>query len=127
WQVSPQAKSPLLDGTGLEPGQQYGCGLVGYEWDHIFNNGATPQGLQVLSVSHPRDNNNQPDISNTTYYIASSGAMVFAAGAIYWTASLDSYRSYIDPSCSNQNPVVPGIQKLMMHVMDALVTHHFPD
>ena len=100
WQVNPLAKSPLLDGTGLQPGQQYGCDLVGYEWDRIFNNGATPAGLQVLGVSHTASDFNTADISDTTYYIARSGAMVFATGSIYWTTVLDSYRSSTDKRCA---------------------------
>jgi hypothetical protein len=124
WQVSSQAKSPLLADTGLQPGQQYGCGLVGYEWDRIFANGAMPAGLQVLGTSNTISTYNKPDVSNTTYYIASSGAMVFATGSIYWTAALDSYRFSTDNSCASQNLVVPGMQKLLAHVMDALVINH---
>jgi hypothetical protein len=123
WQVSSKANSPLLEGTGLEPGQQYGCGVVGYEWDHIFDNGLTPADLQVLSVSKTVSEMNQPDFSNTTYYVASSGAIVFATGSIYWTSTLDDYRFASDPLCANQSHVVSGIQKLMVNVMDALATH----
>jgi hypothetical protein len=124
WTLSPLAKSALLAGTGLRPGQPYGCGLVGYEWDRVFANGATPAGLQVLGASHTVDNTNTPDSSNTTYYIAPSGAMVFATGSIYWTLALDNYRFQTDASCTGQSLVVPGMQKLMAHVMDALVAHH---
>jgi hypothetical protein len=124
WQVSFQATSPLLDGSGMQPGQKYGCGLVGYEWDRVFANGITPAGLHVLSVSHPVDANNLPDVSNTTYYIAPSGAMVFATGSIYWTRSLDSYQLYKDKMCAGLNIVIPGMQKLMAHVIDALVINH---
>ncbi len=123
WRVNPEANSSLLEGTGLQQGQMYGCGVVGYEWDRIYNNGATPPGLQVLSVSHTVDLTNKSDVSNTTYYIASSGAMVFATGSIFWTTALDEYRLYTDPSCSGQKHVVPGMQKLMEHVMDALVVN----
>ena len=122
WQGNPAANSSLLDGTGLQPGQQYGCDLVGYEWDRIFNNGATPAGLQVLGVSHTVSEFNTADVSNTTYYIAPSGAMVFATGSIYWTSVLDSYRFSADKACPSR--VIPGIQKLMANVMDALVIHH---
>ena len=122
--LSPLAKSALLDGTGLRPGQPYGCVLVGYEWDRVFANGATPAGLQVLGASHTVKNNNAPDTGNTTYYIAPSGAMVFATGSIYWTLALDNYRFQTDKSCTGQSLVVPGMQKLMAHVMDALVVHH---
>ncbi len=123
WMLSPLAKSALLDGTGLRPGQQYGCGLVGYEWDRVFANG-TPADLQVLGASPTVHDSNKPDISNTTYYIAPSGAMVFATGSIYWTLALDNYRFRTDASCAGQDLVVPGMQKLMARVMDALVIHH---
>ena len=124
WQLSSQVKSPLLDDTGLQAGQTYGCGLVGYEWDRVFANGASPPGLQVLGTSSTVNNSNRADVSNTTYYIAPSGAMVFASGAIYWTTALDSYRYSADPKCAGQQLVVPGIQKLMANVMDALAVDH---
>jgi hypothetical protein len=120
WVVNSQAALPLLNETGLRPGQQYGCGLVGYEWDRIFMNGATPAGLQILGTSPTIDENNQTDTSDTTYYRASSGALVFATGSIYWTSALDSYRYETDPLCAHQNPQVPGMEQLMLHIMDAL-------
>jgi hypothetical protein len=113
-----------LAGTGLRPGQHYGCALAGNEWDRIFANGATPPGLQVLGTSPTIDDFNKHDISNTTYYIAPSGAMVFATGSLNWTYALDSYRYGMYPYCTGQNLVVPGMQKLMAHVMDELIVHH---
>jgi len=124
WEVDPSANSALLDGTGLQPGQQYGCDLVGYEWDRIFNNGDSPPGLQVLATSHTVSENNRADTSNTTYYIAPSGAMVFATGSIYWTYSLDNYRSFTDNTCAGQTLVITGMQKLMANVMNALAVKH---
>jgi len=124
WRVSSLAKSRLLDGTGLMPGRQYGCALAGNEWDRIFANGATPPGLQVLGTSPTISDFNKHDISNTTYYIAPSGAMVFATGSLNWTYALDSYRYATYYLCTSQNPVVPGMQKLMAHVMDELIVHH---
>jgi len=125
WRVSSVANSALLDGTGLQPGQQYGCDLVGYEWDRVFTNGATPAGLQVISASQTENSdNNKPDISNTTYYIAPSGALVFATGSVYWTKSLDSFRFSMDNLCTGQDIVIPGMQKMMAHVMNELVTNH---
>ena len=124
WTVSPVAKSSFLDGTGLRPGQQYGCDLVGYEWDRVFSNGASPARLQVLAMSQTQTDDKRPDISNTTYYIAPSGAMVFATGSIYWALALDNYRFHADKLCTGQSTVVPGMQKLMANVMNALVIHH---
>ena len=39
--MNPSTNSPLLLGTGLQAGRQYGYRLVGYEWDRIFANGAS--------------------------------------------------------------------------------------
>ncbi len=124
WQVSLKANSPLLQGTDLQAGQQYGCGLVGYEWDRIYANGATPAGLQVLGTSSTKNDEGKLGISNTTYYIARSGAMVFATGSIYWTTALDNYRFEINKLCYYQNSIVPGMQQLMANIMEALLVHH---
>jgi len=125
WHVSATANSALLGGFGLEPGQQYGCDLVGYEWDHVIANGATPAGLQVLGTTEVYSNvNHATTPSNTTYYVALSGAMVFATGSIFWTFALDNYRLFTDPQCAGRDRVVPGMQKLMAYVMDALVVPH---
>ena len=125
WSLSYNAQSPLLKDTNLQAGQSYGCGLVGYEWDRLFSNGATPAGLQVIGQSATKNDSNISDFSNTTYYIASSGAMVFATGSIYWTAALDSYRFNQDPTCVGKALVVPGLQQLFTNVMSALYTTHF--
>jgi len=127
WQLdSSSLNSPLVGGTSLLPGNQYGCGLVGYEWDRIFNNGATPAGLHVIGTSQTENNFNQADTSNTTYYIAPSGAMVFASGSIYWATALDNYRVQEDALCFGYNGAVPGIQDLMKNVMAALVHRYQP-
>jgi len=124
WQLSAQAQSPHLQGTGLQTGQTYGCDLVGYEWDKVFANGVTPAGLQILSLSETIDDNGKPDTSNSTYYIAHSGALVFATGSIYWSYALDDYRFNPDPVCSGLSHAVPGLQKLMSNVMAEIVVLH---
>ena len=124
WKVNPLANSRLLNGTGLQAGQQYGCDLVGYEWDRIFANGATPKGLQVIGLTYTINNTYQSDTSNTTYYIAPSGAIVFATGSVYWTDALDTYRLAKSVLCANRDTVVPGMQKLMANVMYALANHN---
>lgn len=124
WRVNADLTSFLLRGTGLMAGQQYGCGLVGYEWDHLFANSAIPKGLHVLATSRVMNDGGIPDQSNTAYYIAPSGAMVFATGSIYWTSALDAYRLHMDKLCIGQETVIPGMQKLMANVMEALVVPH---
>ncbi len=148
WTVDPHANSPLLKGTGLDTGKTYGCALVGYEWDRIFNQpgdapewqAATPKGLQVISsskvIAHEASDPNAPDgkqeTSNSVYYVAPSGALVFSTGSIHWAQGLDDYRarsvlSYykqLTTTCPNGSKAVPGMQKLMNNVMDALVVKH---
>lgn len=121
WVVNPRANSPLLKGTGLQPGKAYGCELVGYEWDRIFNNGATPKGLQVIGLTSTINNIYGSDVSHTTYYFAASGALVFATGSVYWTAALDSYRVSSSSFCADQDREIPEMQKLMANVMQALL------
>lgn len=133
WQVSANAPSDLLTGTGLQPGQQVGCNLVGYEWDGIFDNGATPQDLWVLGASHVISDGKQTEVSNTTYYIATSGAMVFASGSIYWSYALDDLRVWDFPHpaprvnadpCLLHSAAVPQIQTLMALVMSQVIVRH---
>jgi hypothetical protein len=124
WRLNSRVSSPLLHGTNLRAGQKYGCNLVGYEWDRIFDNGLTPPNLHVLSTSHIVSDENKADTSNTTYYIAPSEAMVFATGSIYWTLSLDDYQLDPDPACINQSQPIPAMQKLMTNVMEAVAVSH---
>lgn len=124
WKVDQNASSPLMDGTGLQIGQSYGCGLVGYEWDRVYNNGQTPATLHVIATSSVVNDTGQADTSNTAYYIAPSGAMVFASGSIYWATALDNYRLHTDPACPGTNRAVAEIQIFMSHVMDEVIVHH---
>ncbi len=124
WQVNIDAKSPFLSTTGLERGQIYGCGLVGYAWDRVYKNNSSPKGLAILGTSITVADDGGTDESNTTYYIAPSGAMVFASGSMYWTNALDNYRALFDKTCANKDVIVPGMQKLMAQIMDALVIRH---
>ncbi len=135
WRVDPGAsKSPLLKDTGLQPGQSYGCGVVGYEWDNTNPYGAppnnvAPKGLHILSTTNTVASDRQAgysnnDTGNTTYYVTSSGAMVFASGSIYWGTTLDSYRAVPDPTCGSKNTAVPEIQALMANVMQQAIVKH---
>jgi hypothetical protein len=126
WHVSPHVSSDLLNATGLLLDKEYGCGLVGNLWNRVFENGATPTGLSVLATSKTTAADSQPDLSNTTSYIASSGALVFSTGSLYWSRGLDSYRFHQDPQCPPQESAVPEIQHLMTNVMSALVAPYKP-
>lgn len=124
WFLNPSVRSPILTGTGLQVGQRYGCGLVGFEWDRVYNNGHSPPGLTVLGTSETQTNLGFSDVSNTTYYIASSGAMVFATGSLYWTAALDSYRYTYSPSCYGAFAPVPELQRLLENVFREIGVLH---
>jgi hypothetical protein len=130
WNFDPQASDTLflngtlLQSTGLQAGQSFDNGLVGYEWDRVFNNGFTPASLQILATSRVLSIEGIHDTSNTTYYIAPSGALVFATGAIYWTAALDSYRYDRNLIGTKQAQTIPEIQQFMKNIMDALIKRH---
>jgi hypothetical protein len=74
----------VTDGTSIP-------NVMGYEYDHVVNNGFTPPGLIVLSSSDPVNHLGLADVTNTTVYTAPSGATVFSAGSVQWDYSLDSW------------------------------------
>jgi hypothetical protein len=81
-------------------------------------------GLQILATSKALSIEGIHDTSNTTYYIAPSGALVFATGSIYWTAALDSYRYDWTLNGTHEAQVIPEIQQLMKNIMSALIQQH---
>ena len=124
WQVATNTNTSFLTATGLKSGQAYGCGLVGYAWDRVYMNGSSPKGLHILAASPTIADGGFNDISDTTYYIAPSGAMVFASGSMYWANALDNYRAVFDTTCAGKDVAVPGIQKLMVTIMNEVAMHH---
>lgn len=101
----------IYAGTGFTDGSSV-PGIVGYEYDRTFANGATPAGLTVLS--------NSPVVgccegtgsshAQSTLYTAASGAKVFAAGTIQWGWGLDNY------SATYANA---GIQRTTANILDS--------
>jgi hypothetical protein len=130
WNFDPQTANAsflhagLLQGTGLQAGQSFDNGLVGYEWDRVFNNGHSPAGLQILAISEALSIEGMHDTSNTTYYVAPSGALVFATGSIYWTAALDSYRHDRTLYGTKNAKTIPEIQQFMSNIMDAIIKNY---
>ncbi len=125
WQLDGSANSPLLQGTELQKGQQYGCAIVGNEWDSVFHNSVSPPGLTILGTSATENNYGISEVSNTTYYIAKSGAMVFAAGSLNWAAALDDYRLHPgSDSCASGDHAVPQLQRLFENVFRELAIRH---
>ena len=88
WVVA-NASNWVYDGTGVANGDQI-VGLVGIEFDYMWNNGLTPAGTVKLSDSPTSTANNQ----NGTVYTAASGAVVFNAGTQRWPQFLDNNEVY---------------------------------
>ena len=78
---------PIFEGTGLQKGDTI-PGIVGNEYDRTFN-GGTPTPVSVLASSPVVDAEGVPGTAETTVYRAPSGALVFAAGTIFWAFGLD--------------------------------------
>jgi hypothetical protein len=87
WVVT-NANHWIYRGTGVKNGDTI-PGLIGYEYDSVWNNGFTPPNLQVLSSSSVLDSYGKHTIANGTIYTADSNALVFNAGTIYWPWKLD--------------------------------------
>jgi hypothetical protein len=90
----------IYQGTGWTNGHEV-PGIVGYEYDHYYNDAHSPPGITVLSNT-PLINSEtgEADTANSTIYTAPSGAMVFAAGTIQWSWGLDSFgggAAYVNP------------------------------
>jgi hypothetical protein len=122
----------LMSGTGLRSGIGYGCNIVGYEWDQVIDNGATPPGLHILAASPTITFNGYFGESDTVYYIAKSGAFVFASGSIYFAYALDNLHLWdvlnppsYDPCLTTaRSAVILGVQILMARVMYQLPLDH---
>jgi hypothetical protein len=95
--VVSNSSDPYYAHTNLQNGDALTL-LVGFEWDAVVNNGASPNGLVTLSQSTVNPQTTDPDvpagtnynISNAVRYTASSGSKVFATGSIQWLWGLDS-------------------------------------
>jgi len=123
-----------MRGSGLRAGVGYGCNVVGYEWDRVFNNGASPPGLRVLEISPTVSQEatlarvNRPTIS------PAQARFVFASGSIYFSYALDSLHIWdiihmpaYDPCLmTSRSAAIPGLQVLMAHVMRELLINHHP-
>jgi N,N-dimethylformamidase beta subunit-like, C-terminal len=78
----------FLASTGLQPWDSI-PGMIQVEGDQIVANGRTPANLQVLFRSPIVGNDSLPHYYHTTFFVAPSGAGVFAAGTNEWGHALD--------------------------------------
>jgi len=98
----------IFAGTDAQPGQAWSR-IVGYEYDRVYDNGATPPNLTVLSASPLVTVDGLASASNAAYY--RQGGMVFAAGTVDWAWALDDVRV--------PDRVDPRIQRVTANVLQA--------
>ncbi len=110
WVVT-NANHWIYNGTGLNNGDSI-SGVVGYEYDRIWNNGLTPVGLVTLSSSPVTDIYGNNGTANGTIYTASPGnGLVFDAGTMYWEWKLDD-------NTLNAHGADPRIQQMTINVLN---------
>lgn len=118
--VAASSLDPLARQAGLAPNQHIRGGLLGYEYDGLIPNGQTPAGLVTIAHSPVTNIYGRHDFAETTYYRAASGALVFAAGSLWWSWGLDEF----SPVGAYQANVLHGNQDIMnlmgaiLHAMD---------
>jgi hypothetical protein len=97
--VVQNASSWVYANTGFVNGSTV-HGIVGYEYDKVYNNGFSPAGLTVLSNSPVHGCcGGFSSFANSTLYTAPSGARVFASGTIQWSWGLANVQgnTFADP------------------------------
>jgi hypothetical protein len=102
--VIDDASSWVWAGTGVKSGDHL-SGLLGYEADREFGD----QPLDTVRLAHSpyvatTSKGPETRYADSTIYIASSGASVFAAGSMDWNWGLDAYASSHAPVVVN--PIV---------------------
>jgi len=111
--VGPDAQA-FLDAAGLHPGDSI-PGLVGWEGDRIVANGLTPPRLQVLFKSPIAPAPGRPpDRYHTTFYVAGSGAGVFASGSNLFALGLEPA-----PTATSS----PALRRLMANLLSWMESH----
>jgi hypothetical protein len=91
WVVAADNTDPFARDADLTTGEHIKGSLVGYEYDGSYADGAQPSDLVVLAASPVTNIYRVHQTALTTYYRAASGALVFAAGTIWWSWGLDAF------------------------------------
>jgi hypothetical protein len=116
--------SPFLSGTTLHVGSAV-PGLLGGEYDSIYQNGFTPSSLSVLASSPlqcVRSNScsaGGKNTANVTLYTTPSGAKVFDAGTFYWGWGLDN--DSFDPQTPARSYSTPAFQRFTTNLLAYLL------
>ena len=77
----------VFEGTGLAAGDTLPF-MVGYEYDRVADNGASPAGLNVVAHSPVVDAYGRASWSDAVTYRTANGSLVFASGSIEWAYGL---------------------------------------
>lgn len=109
--MGPEATA-FLTAAGLGKGDTL-SDLVGDEGDAPFWKPPSPDNLQVLFRSPNRPNPGPTNHFYTTFFIARSGAGVFAAGNLEFARGLDNFLQ----------PANPRLQALIAAVLDWMLAH----
>lgn len=111
--VVENASSWIYANTGFIDGSTV-PGIVGYEYDRVWNNGFSPSNLSVLSSSPVHGCcGGYSSFSNSTLYTAPSGARVFSAGTIQWSLGLANVES--------NTYMNAGIQKTTANILNNFI------
>ncbi|MBA2393027.1 MAG: choice-of-anchor D domain-containing protein [Ktedonobacteraceae bacterium] len=110
--VVANASNWIYAGTGFVDGSKV-PGIVGYEYDKVWNNGFSPANETVLSNS-PVNGGGITSFANSTLYTAPSGARVFAAGTIQWSWGLASVEGNTYTNA--------GIQKTTANILNNFIS-----
>ena len=113
WVVN-NANHWVYSGTGLNNGDSI-AGLVGYEFDQVWNNGQTPGGLVVLSNSPVTDPSGVAYIANGSIYTYAPGnALVFTAGTVDWSWK-------VDDNTDQSHGADPRVQRMTENILNAMI------
>jgi sugar lactone lactonase YvrE len=77
----------IYEGAGLKAGESLGS-IVGYEWDLVGSNGASPPGLEVVASSPALHEYGYASQHHSTVFYPTASSFVFAAGTIGWAKGL---------------------------------------
>ncbi len=112
--VVANASNWIYAGTGFVNGSSV-PGIVGYEYDKVWNNGFAPANETVLSSSPVNGCcGGGSSFANSTLYTAPSGARVFAAGTIQWSLGLAAIQGNTYTNA--------GIQKTTANILNNFIT-----
>src|SRR5207253_9593034 len=97
-------------------------GLVGYEYDKVWNNGFTPSGLIVLSTSPLKNSDGVNSNANSSIYTAPSGANVFTYGNSQWSQGLANVLGNTLANASIQQTTANILNNFILGVPEATLS-----